>query len=324
MGVFIVRRLAFGFLAILLALSASFFFFAWKYPPLRGSPLVHAYWVWLRGVPTGRSLTQGLLEPHLPGLIGAAFGRTMLLVALTLVIVLVVAVPVGCISAATRGSVLDYGLRIATYIAWAVPVFVVAILLQEGFGRIPGGWGTGWFPAVGWAGQCPNGQGIDPHNFQCPAAGHGVVHVGEVIYHLILPAVALALGFIGINARYLRNSILEALDAPHVRVARAKGLSERAVLTHHSLRLAFVAVIPVLVTDLGALFGAALAIDYIFQLGGLGTFLINLLALNADALTPVDTYAIQFALLIAAAIMLAASMLGEVILVLLDPRAKFD
>src|SRR4029078_10469425 len=85
----------------------------------------------------------------------------------------------------------DYVLRIATYIAWAVPVFVVAILFQEGFGRIAGGWGTGWCPSIGWAGQCPNGQGIDPHTFQCPAAGHGFTHVAQVIYHLMLPALRL-------------------------------------------------------------------------------------------------------------------------------------
>jgi hypothetical protein len=148
----------------------------------------------------------------------------MLLLALTIVVVVVVSIPVGCISAATRGSALDYGLRIGSYVAWAVPVFVVAILLQEGLGRIPGGWGTGWFPAVGWAGKCPNGQGIDPHNFRCSAAGHGLTHAGQVIYHLTLPALTLGLGFVGLEARYLRNSMLDVLDAPYITVARGKGL----------------------------------------------------------------------------------------------------
>src|SRR6266705_437200 len=197
MGAFVLRRLAFGFLAMFVALSGSFFFFAAHYaplhfaPPIFSPPLLHSYWVWLRGLPSGRSLDDGLLGGHLLSTVGSAFGRTMLLLALTLVIVVVVAIPVGCLCAAMRGSVVDYGLRIGTYVAWAVPVFIVAILLQEGFGRIPGGWGTGWFPSVGWAGQCPNGQGIDPHNFQCPAAGHGLTHVGHVIYHLTLPALAL-------------------------------------------------------------------------------------------------------------------------------------
>jgi peptide/nickel transport system permease protein len=324
MGSLIVRKLLFGLVAMFVALSASFFFFGAKYPPLRGTSLVHAYWVWLRGVPNGRSFSQGLLEPHLLSLVGVAFGRTMLLLALTLAIEVAIAVPVACLAAANRGSALDFGLRFGIYIAWAVPGFVVAILLQEGFGRIPGGWGTGWFPSVGWAGNCPNGQGIDPHTFQCPTAGHGLTHVAQVIYHLTLPALALALGFIGVHARYLRHSILDVLDAPHVTVARGKGLSERAVLLRHGVRNALVAFVPALLSDLGLLFGAALAVDYIFQLGGLGTYFINLLKLNADALVAVDTYAIVFALLLGAAVMLTASLLGEIAVALLDPRTRSD
>src|SRR5690242_2140741 len=324
MGAFILRRLALGFLAMFVALSGSFFFFSAKFLPLSESPILHNYWVWLRGIPSGQSLNDGLLGGHLVSIVGSAFGRTMLLLALTLVIVVVIAIPVGCLAAAMRGSVVDYVLRIATYIAWAVPVFVVAILLQEGFGRIAGGWGTGWFPSIGWAGQCPNGQGIDPHTFQCPAAGHGLTHVGQVIYHLMLPAFALALGFLGLNARYLRNSVVDALDAPYVTVARGKGLPERVVVMRHALRNAFVAFVPAVVSDIGVLFGGALAVDYIFQLGGLGTLFIGLLQLNADGNTPVDTYELQLMLLFAACVMLTASMIGEILLALFDPRTRLD
>jgi peptide/nickel transport system permease protein len=205
-----------------------------------------------------------------------------------------------------------------------VPVFVVAILLQEGLGRIPGGWGTGWFPAVGWAGQCPNGQGIDPHNFQCPAAGHGLTHVGQVIYHLSLPALTLGLGFVGLEARYLRNSMLEVLDAPYITVARGKGLSDRAVLLRHGLRNALVAFVPALVSDFALIFGATLVVDFIFQLGGLGSLFIGLLQLDLDGLPAVDTYALMFALLLGAVVMLTFSVVSEVALGLLDPRVRTD
>jgi ABC-type dipeptide/oligopeptide/nickel transport system permease component len=324
MGAFILRRLALGLLAMFVALSGSFFFFAAKFLPLSETPILHSYWVWLRGIPSGRSLNDGLLGAHLVSTVGHAFGRTMLLLALTLVIVVVIAIPVGCLAAAMRGSVVDYMLRIGTYIAWAVPVFVVAILLQEGLGRIPGGWGTGWFPSIGWAGECPNGQGIDPHNFQCPAAGHGLTYVGEVIYHLMLPALALALGFIGLNARYLRNSVVDALDAPFVTVARGKGLPERVVVMRHAFRNALVAFVPAIVSDIGVLFGAALVVDVIFQLRGLGTLFIGLLQLDADGNTPVDTYELQLMLLFAAGVMLAAAVIGEILLGLFDPRTRLD
>lgn len=324
MAAFLIRRVAFGLVALFVGLSASFFFLASKYPPLHGTPLPHAYWVWLRGMASGRSLSDGLLSSHLLSSVGGAFGRTLLLLVLSLVLVLVIAVPLGCLAAARRGSAIDFFLRCFSYVAWAVPAFLLATLLQEGFGRIPGGWGLPWFPYVGWAGDCPNGQGIDPHNFQCPSGGTGLNHVGLVMYHLALPALALALAFIGLQARYLRSSLLDALDAPYITVARAKGLSERAVVFRHGVRNALATFVPALVSDFGVIFGAALAVDLIFELGGIGTLFIGDLRLNADGFVPVDTYALQVALLLAGALMLTASILGEVTLWLLDPRARPD
>ena len=321
---FLLRRLIFGLVAVFVALSLTFFYFASKFFPLRGTSTWHAYWVWLQGILTGRSLTHGVLYPHLLSLVGLALGRTMLLLALTLVIVVCISVPVGCISAAKRGSALDFMLRTGTYVAWAVPGFVVAIVLQDGFGRIPGGWGLGWFPAVGWAGQCPGGAGIDLHTARCPAAGHGLTHVGQVIYHLALPALALALGFIAVNARFLRASLLDVLDAPYITVARGKGLGEPAVLLRHGLRNAFVAFVPALVSGFGLVFGAALVVDYIFKLGGIGTLFLTLLPYNVDGVVHVDTYALMLLFMISAAVMLTASVLSEVVVVLLDPRMRFD
>jgi peptide/nickel transport system permease protein len=316
--------LSFALFAAFLGLSGSFLFFASKFTPLRNTPLLHSYWVWLRGIPSGRSFTQGIVYPHILPMVAAAFGRTIVLLVLTLVLVLVVSVPLGCLAAAKRGSALDVLLRSGSYFAWAVPGFLVATLLQGALGRVPGGWGLGWFPAVGWAGHCPNGQGIDQHTFHCPAAGHGLTHVGQVIYHLTLPAVALAFGFIGVQARYLRNSLVDALDAPHITVARGKGLTERAVLLHHGLRNALVAFVPAVVSDFGVLFGGAFAVDYIFQLGGLGQLFIDLLQVTVDGIIAIDTYALQLTLLCGAGLMLLVSLLGDVALAALDPRMRSD
>lgn len=312
--------------ALFLGTSGTFLFFASKFTPLRTEPLLHAYWVWLRGLPSGHSLSRGLVYPYprLLPLVGAAFGRTVALLAVTLVIVLVITIPLGCLAAAKRNSLLDFLLRGTSYFAWAVPGFLAATLLQGALGRIPGGWGLGWFPEVGWAGQCPNGRGIDQHNFQCPAAGHGLVHVGQVIYHLTLPALALAFGFIGVQARYLRNSLLDALDAPYITVARGKGLTERALLLHHGLRNALVAFVPAVISDFGALFGAAFAVDYVFQLGGLGTLFVLLIQINVDGIVSIDTYALVDTLLFSAVLLLFVSILGDVAVLMLDPRTRTD
>jgi peptide/nickel transport system permease protein len=334
-----------GLAALFLALSGSYVFWNEKNhacsaalttcPPKNG--MFGGYWIWLRGVFTGDSLSTGQLPvpstpgqvfnpspAHLMSYVGAAFGRTLLLLLVTLVIVVLVAIPLGVIGAAMRGSFIDVSLRILAYAAWAVPAFLLATILQEGLGNIAGGWGAGWFPYVGWAGECPNGQGIDLHTFHCPSGGHGVGHVGLVLYHLVLPAAALALGFIGLNSRYLRNGLLEALDQPYIMVARGKGLTERRVLLHHGVRNALVTFVPSLVSDFGLILGAALAVDYIFQLGGLGSMFIGGLRLNVDAFVPIDINAFQLALLLAGGLMITASILGEVSLWLLDPRGRPD
>jgi len=145
-----------------------------------------------------------------------------------------------------------------------------------------------------------------------------------VIYHLTLPALALGLGFVGLEARYLRNSMLDVLDAPYITVARAKGLADRAVLLRHAFRNALVAFVPALVSDFALIFGATLVVDYIFQLGGLGSLFIGLLQLNVDALPALDTYAMVFALLLGALVLLIFSLLSEVALGLLDPRLRTD
>jgi peptide/nickel transport system permease protein len=325
---FVLRRILFGLAVLFVVLSGSFFFFTFKYWPVSSStanpPALHAYWVWLRGIPSGRSFSQGLLSGHLISQIGAAFGRTLLLLLVTLALVLVISIPLGCLAAMKRGSPLDFILRCFSYGVWAVPAFLAATLLQEGLGRVPGGWGVGLFPYIGWAGECPNGQGVDPHNFQCPSGGTGIAHVGLVLDHLAVPAFALALGFIGLQARYLRSALLDTLDAPYITVARAKGLTERTVVLRHGVRNALVTVVPALVSDFGVIFGAALAVDFIFQLGGIGSYFINALKLNVDAFDPVDTYAMQLILLLGGGLMLTVSILGEVTLWLLDPRTRPD
>jgi peptide/nickel transport system permease protein len=134
----------------------------------------------------------------------------------------------------------------------------------------------------------------------------------------------LALGFIGLQARYLRSALLDALDAPYVTVARAKGLPERTVMLRHAVRNALATFIPALVSDFGLIFGAALAIDFIFQLGGVGSLFINELKLNAEGFVPVDTYELVFALLLGGGLMLLVSILGEAALWVLDPRTRPD
>ena len=334
MGGFLLRRLAFGLIAVFGVLTASFFFWTMKFWP--STPAFHAYWVWLRGIVNGQSFTTGSLpDPHpVPGqeelpanlwtYVYSPFGRTLLLLALTLLLVLLIAVPLGLLAAAFRGRAVDVALRISSYAVWAVPGFLLASILQDALGALPRTWGIHVFPTGGWAGECPNGMGIDFSNLHCPAAGTGLNHVGLVLWHLALPAISLALGFIGLHSRYLRNALIDTLGEPYIAVARGKGLNERRVVFRHALRNALVTFVPVLVSDFGLLFGGAFAVDLVFQLGGAGQMFIEALNLGVDALVPVDTNALQLVLLLGAGLIFVGSVLGEVALWFIDPRTRPD
>jgi peptide/nickel transport system permease protein len=318
--VFLLRRVVLGIAVLFIACSASFFLFASQYLPLRGTPLGSDYWRWLRGLPTGRSMSHGLSGPLLPYVV-PAFGRTAALLGMTLVVVLVFALLIGFASAAARGSVLDVALRGLSYLGWAVPSFLLALVLQQTVGKVAGGSGLGWFPIAGWAGKCPGGLGIDLHTFTCPAAGTGVSYVWHVVDHLVLPAVAIAFGFVGLHARFLRTSLIESLDAPFATVARAKGLPERTVVLRHAGRNSLATFLAAILSDFGAIFGASLAVDWVFRLGGLGSLFVGIL--NVNSTVPfLDTYAVELLLLIGGGWVLLTSILGEVAVGFLDPRTE--
>jgi peptide/nickel transport system permease protein len=131
----------------------------------------------------------------------------------------------------------------------------------------------------------------------------------------------LAAGFVGLHARYLRTSLVVALAAPYATTARAKGLSERNVVLRHALRNSLVTFAAAVLADFGAVFGAALAIDAIFRLNGLGTLFISTLNPNVPVL---DAYQLQLLLLMTGVLLLASSLLSELAVVWLDPRARLD
>jgi len=319
---FVARRLLVGVVVLFVAASAAFCFFASQYLPLRETPLLSAYWHWVQGLPTGRSLSHGVLYGRLLPAVIPALEHTLALLGMTLVLVVVLSVGIACVAAASRGSVLDFLLRAASYAAWAMPAFLVALVLQQLVGKVAGGPGLGWFPVAGWAGQCPGGLGIDLHTFKCPPAGSGFAYVGNAAYHLTLPAFALAAGFVGLHSRYLRSSLLDALDSPYVTVARGKGLPEHTVVLRHALRNSLASFTSALFSDFGAIFGASLAVDWVFQLRGLGWLFVALLNLNSTV-PVIDAYALELLLLLGGACVLVASLLGDLVVGLLDPRVGF-
>jgi peptide/nickel transport system permease protein len=324
MGVFVARRLLLA-LVVLIAFSfVSFIFFAGRFEPLEEHPVLPQYWTWLRGIPSGRSLSRGsgvVFGERLWPTLLPSLAHTLVLLGLTFLLVFVFAVGFASTAAVTRGSVVDLLLRGGMYAAWGIPAFLLALIVQQVLNAIGGARGAGPFPIAGWPGTCPAGIGVDAGTISpCPAAGSGLDYVLNVLRYATLPALVLSVAFVGLHGRHLRSSLVLALGAPFTTTARAKGLPERTVVLRHALRASLATFVAALLADFGAIFSAALAVDWIFQLNGIGSLFIREINPNVPVL---DAYAVQLLLLVTGVLLVGFSLLSDLVVPLLDPRAGF-
>ena len=195
-----------------------------------------------------------------------------------------VGLPIGYFSAARRGHWQDYAGSLLAILMVCVPGFVVAPLLIMWFG-------IHWrlFPVALWASPL----------------------------HAVLPAIALGLYFSGRIARLLREGMLEVMTAEFITAARAKGLSENALLLKHALRLAILPVVSYSGPLLADLLTGSFVIETIFQIPGLGAFFVNG-SLNRD-------YTLVVGLVILyATLLVVLNLCVDLLYVLLDPRVKYD
>ena len=199
-----------------------------------------------------------------------------------LVISVVVALPIGIISAARRNSVEDNASMLFALIGQSVPVFWLGLMLILVFGvqlRL------------------------------LPVAGRGGWE------HLILPAVSLATFSLARNARIIRSSMLEVLGQDYVRTARAKGLVERTVLYRHALKNALIPVVTLIGLEFGTLLGGAVITETIFAWPGVGR-------LTVQAIFARDLPLVQTSVTILATVFVLLNLAVDLIYTYLDPRIK--
>ena len=208
---------------------------------------------------------------------------TIQLALLSLVIMVLVAVPIGVYSALRQNSILDYLLRGTTFISISMPNFWVGLLLLYVVAMK-----LGWLPVVS-----------NQMNFQ----------------RLILPAVTLAIAMAGKYARQVRAAILEELRQDYVAGVRARGLSERCVLWCHVLPNAVLPLITMLGLSLGSLLGGTAVVEVIFSYPALGSLAIS-------AITSRDYPLIQGYVLWIALIYMAVNLVVDLSYNRLDPRLR--
>ncbi|WP_287155993.1 ABC transporter permease [Chloroflexus sp.] len=245
----------------------------------------------------GRSLTskRPVLEE-----IGSRLPNTLLLMSLMLICTLLVAIPLGILSAIRQYSLLDNVLTTVAFAGQSLPVFWFGLLLIIVFSVLLRG---------------PDGKPLLP--------GSGMYTLGEPfslwdrIRHLILPVTMLTFVSAAEYMRYMRSAMLDVIHEDYIRTARAKGIREWIVIYKHALRNAIIPLVTLLSLDLPSLFAGALFTETIFAWPGIGRLYFTA-ALKND-------YPLVMAILtIYSALIILSNLLVDLIYAMLDPRIRLS
>jgi peptide/nickel transport system permease protein len=198
-------------------------------------------------------------------------------------------IPLGCFSAIRRNSLLDRLTGILSVAFIAIPSFVVALYLLL---WLAVKWR--WFPAIG-AGEA--GNFIDQAQ------------------HLVLPAIALGLGWVGYIARLVRASMLEVMEENHIRTARAFGLPERTIIVHYALRIAILPTVTILGLGIGSMLSGALFAEIVFSRPGIGRLLY-------EAVISRNYPVVMGSVLVTTGFFVLSTLVSDIVNALLDPRLR--
>jgi peptide/nickel transport system permease protein len=265
-------------------------------------PVIVRYGYWVRDVFTKSFGTTILTSrPILPD-IRRVLGNTVQLVLAAEVLTLFLAICVGVYSALRQYSLFDYGTTTLSFLALAIPTFWLGLIFQIVFTNVFLHWHVRIFYTASLS-------SVDP--------GHGLHFVVDLVQHLVLPVLTLALVNIAGYSRFMRASMLEVINADYVRTARAKGLVERSVVIRHAFRNALIPLLTLVAIDFGTLLGGAVVTETIFGLDGMGLYFIN--AVNSG-----ETYSIMAWLLIVATMVVVFNLIGDILLGVIDPRIRLD
>jgi peptide/nickel transport system permease protein len=241
---------------------------------------------------------------------------TLELVFWALLVAFAVGVPLGRLAARHHDRLPDVSIRTFAVLFYAAPVFFVGLLLKLLFSST-----LGWLPSSGRATSQTRlelGRIDHPsHIFIIDAIRSGDAgHIRDVLAHAVLPAVALGLLTAGVFIRLIRINLLETVRADYVTAARARGVSERRVVSKHAFRNALIPVVTVMGMQIALMLGGAILTETTFEWDGIGYQLSQYLLAR-------DFVAVQGIVTAIALVIAVASFLIDVINALVDPRVRY-
>ena len=252
-------------------------------------PLIQQFFLYLGRLVEGDMGRSLISNKTVASELAGAIGPTAELMLACLIWSIPLGIALGGVAAAMRGTLVDRAVMAFSVAGVSLPVFFIGLLLIQYLG-------VAWrmFPFLGRGGPLWTAEGL---------------------HHIVLPALTLGLIFVGPVARMTRSSVLEVLRLDHVRTARAKGLSETAVLVRHGLRNALIPVVTLVGLQAGYLLGGAVVTESIFSWPGVGR-----LAVGASLSS--DFPLAQGAILTLALAFIAINMIVDVAYAALDPRVR--
>ena len=257
-------------------------------------PLVTQYIKWLSAMLAGDwgwSYRTGL--PVLEMII-QRLPQTLQLMLTSYLLAAIVAIPIGIFSAVYRYSIFDYFVTIFAFMGVAIPSFWFAVMMQLIFSVH-----LGWLPSAGMATIGLEYSLIDR------------------LRHMIMPVFVLALINMASWSRYMRSSMLEVVSQDYVRTARAKGLSQRAVIYKHALKNALIPVATIMGLDLPVFFGGAALTETIFAWPGMGQLFV-------ESVFSRDYPILMGVLMLTAVLVVIGNLVADLTYGLLDPRIQYD
>ncbi|MGH3321096.1 MAG: ABC transporter permease [Streptosporangiaceae bacterium] len=266
-------------------------------------PLLERYVTWLGGVLHGDFGPSVHHNTHIGPELLDRFIITMRLIGLAMLVALLLAVLVGVMSAVKQYSARDYTATFLGFLFLAMPSFWLALLLKQAGIDLNNVFDSQIFYTIG--------------DTSVYVQGGTWAHIKDILGHMILPTISLALISFASWSRYCRGSMLEVLNSDYVRLARAKGLSRSRVMIKHAFRTALIPLTTVTALDLAAIISGAVITETVFQWHGMGDLLIT-------SIKTFDVYAVLGWLLVSAATVIAFNLIADLLYAVLDPRIRYD
>jgi peptide/nickel transport system permease protein len=281
-----------------------------KYTPAQAEPLKHEFGLdqpifpnqYVRFLKDTATLNMGnstIIYPDAPvtSIFWSRVSKSLILITTSTIASIIIGVIMGIYGGWRRGGWADNSSMTSSLVLYAMPEFVLGMILLLIFAR----W-LGWFPLGGY-------DSYPVHVYT------GFAHVADVLNHMALPWLTLMLAYLGEFYLLMRSSLLDVLGEEYITLARAKGVREKYVLRRHAVRNALLPTVTLIALSFGFILGGVITVEIVFSYPGVGL-------LSYQALQSRDYPVLQATFLFAALGVLIANLIADLTYAYLDPRVR--